>query len=364
MDAVYDAAFEPGEWQRVCDLFDVALGGVYVSIATHDLSTNRSVGAYYARHQDEFYQSYKAYYDQRNLFVDAMRSRSIEAPLKVDDIVPPDVLKSSEFYRDWLKPQEDLRAGGVFVVSNQRHRMTLFSAMLPHRIADAKLAEVMATLDLLGPHMRRSLRLNQNAHKVANKASILETFMEEARAAFLVLDQDGRPLEANRQARAMFDGGVLALDLAGTVVMNSASGTDYIANAVQEARAGTNNFGDGVPVAIEDGTPTAFLRAIPLGMQGKRAAHQLLGMRSTAAVIISIASSQPMLKAAQIRYGLSPAETAVLRGLVDGKSLKDLAAERKTSVNTVRNQVASLLEKTKTSSQKELIGIFATAKRL
>jgi DNA-binding NarL/FixJ family response regulator len=71
-----------------------------------------------------------------------------------------------------------------------------------------------------------------------------------------------------------------------------------------------------------------------------------------------------MLDAAQIRYSLSPAEAAVLRGLVDGKDLKELAAERQTSVNTVRNQVSSLLDKTSTSSQRELIGLFAGTRRI
>jgi DNA-binding CsgD family transcriptional regulator len=49
---------------------------------------------------------------------------------------------------------------------------------------------------------------------------------------------------------------------------------------------------------------------------------------------------------------------------VDGKDLKELAAERQTSVNTVRNQVSSLLDKTSTSSQRELIGLFAGTRRI
>lgn len=364
IDAVYDAAFAPDEWQRVCDLFDAALGGAYVSIATHDLVTNRNVGAYYARHQDSACRQYKEYYDQKNLFIDAVRNRPVDTPMRIDEIVPQALLERSEFYTDWLKPQDDLSSGGLFVVSNAEHRLVLFSALLPRRDAESKLPALMAMLDRLAPHMRRSLRINQNAHRVSGKASILETFMEEARAAFLVLDEEGRPLEVNRQARTLFEAGILTQDLRGAVKMNIVEGTAYIENAVNEAVAGTNAFGDGIAVVMEDGTPSAFLRAIPLGTQGKSVVHHLLGARSAPAVIISIASPQPMLKAAQARYALSPAELAVLRGLIEGKGLKDLAAERKTSVNTVRNQVASLLEKTGTSSQKELIGLFAATKRL
>ncbi len=364
IDAVYDAALDPRHWRNVCELFQAMVAGCYVSISTTDLATNRSVRAYYVGHDDASYQTYKELYDRENPLIGAMRNRPVGVPFRLDQIVSPSVLFQTRFYNEWLKPQNDLTTGGIFSASNQQHRLVLFAALLPSTARAETLTRVMDILQAISPHVSRSLRLNHSASKVTNKASVLETFMEGARAAFLVLDEEGRPLETNRQARRLFDAGVLELDLAGVVVMKDPEGSAYIRNAVLEANQGTNDFGEGMPIAIEGQSSPAFLRAIPLGSQGKEAFHQLLGTRSGAVVIISIASSQPMLDAAQIRYGLSPAEAAVLRGLVDGKDLKELAAERQTSVNTVRNQVSSLLDKTSTSSQRELIGLFAGTRRI
>ncbi|SDG27072.1 helix-turn-helix transcriptional regulator [Pelagibacterium luteolum] len=363
MDAVYDAAFAPDEWQTVCDWFHAAFGA-FACIASHDLVTNRNLGAYYSGHDDAAWASYKQHHDQHNILIEALRVKPEGASLRMDELVPPNVLERSKFYTEWLKPQGELNAGGLAVLSNKEHRIITFSALLPRAKAEPSTDDLMAVVELIVPHMQRSLRLNQSAHRVANKASILETFMEEARAAFLVLDEQGRPLEVNRQARALFDGGVLTLDFGGSLMMNHQAGSNFIQEAVAKAAAGSSDFGDGIAVPIDDLTPSGYLRAIPLGTQGRQTMHQLMGTRSHAAVIISISSSQPMLKAAQARFGLSPAEAAVLSGLVQGKGLKELAADRNTSIHTVRNQVASLLEKTGTSSQKELVGIFAAPKRI
>jgi len=364
VDAVYDAAFAPDGWQHVCDLVEGALGGVYVTIATHDLASRQLVAAFHAGHAPEYRRSYRERYHEKDLLVEALYAISANRPIDFAELVPPAMLEQSEFYHDWLRPQEDLRSGGGFVAANNEHLLTLFKIWVPQ----AKTADVMPgllpALLQLAPHVRRSMRLNQSAQKVTSRAFVLETFMEEARAALILLDEEGRPLESNHQARLLFDKGVLGLDLRGALVIHDPAGAAYVENAVRAAVAGSDNFGDDVYLALEKHMPASLLRAIPTGPALKRMPRHLLGARSTVSIIISIASQQPGLKAAQARFGLSPVETSILSGLVEGKAIKELAAERSTSVNTVRNQVASLLKKTGTSSQKELLSMFTTARRL
>jgi DNA-binding CsgD family transcriptional regulator len=57
-------------------------------------------------------------------------------------------------------------------------------------------------------------------------------------------------------------------------------------------------------------------------------------------------------------YCISPAEAGLLENLAKGISVTDHAAGKKVSVNTVRTQIRSLLEKTDASSQIDLVRMY------
>ncbi len=57
----------------------------------------------------------------------------------------------------------------------------------------------------------------------------------------------------------------------------------------------------------------------------------------------------------QEAFGLTPAETEIVRSIAEGKAVRDIAAERGRSIDTVRTQVRSILAKTETHSQQDLV---------
>ncbi|MDP9051848.1 MAG: hypothetical protein M3O31_14180 [Acidobacteriota bacterium] len=59
-------------------------------------------------------------------------------------------------------------------------------------------------------------------------------------------------------------------------------------------------------------------------------------------------------------YDLTPAETEIANGLLTGFSLEDIAKLRKTALTTIRSQLKTLLGKTKTRRQAELIWLLAS----
>ena len=69
----------------------------------------------------------------------------------------------------------------------------------------------------------------------------------------------------------------------------------------------------------------------------------------------SVAAGQVVVDA----FGLTPSEADILRSVVDGKSLAELAKARERSIETVRTQAKSLLSKAGVRSQLELIRMFA-----
>lgn len=59
----------------------------------------------------------------------------------------------------------------------------------------------------------------------------------------------------------------------------------------------------------------------------------------------------------QEAFGLTPAEAEIVRGICLGQGVRDIAAERRRSAETVRTQLRSILSKTETHSQSELVRV-------
>ncbi|MGH0032040.1 MAG: helix-turn-helix transcriptional regulator [Myxococcota bacterium] len=59
-------------------------------------------------------------------------------------------------------------------------------------------------------------------------------------------------------------------------------------------------------------------------------------------------------------YGLTAAESGVVRGLVEGHSIEEVAARRKVKTETARGQLKQVFAKTGTTRQAELIRLVLT----
>ena len=64
------------------------------------------------------------------------------------------------------------------------------------------------------------------------------------------------------------------------------------------------------------------------------------------------------IQAVEAPQGLSPAETAIAMAVFAGKSNASIAADRRTSLNTVANQLRSIYQKLGVSGRRELIRSF------
>lgn len=75
--------------------------------------------------------------------------------------------------------------------------------------------------------------------------------------------------------------------------------------------------------------------------------------RSPGALIRVVSALRPDGRLAQI---LSPAECAVARALIEGKSYAGIAWQRGTSVRTIANQIGAIFQKLRVSGRSELVG--------
>ena len=87
---------------------------------------------------------------------------------------------------------------------------------------------------------------------------------------------------------------------------------------------------------------------------------QLPGLHHRASVVMTVrpevqkrATPQDLM----MRWGLTPAEGALAKALLAGKSVADYAAEKRVKVSTVRTHVRALLEKSGCRSMREWLSL-------
>ena len=68
---------------------------------------------------------------------------------------------------------------------------------------------------------------------------------------------------------------------------------------------------------------------------------------------------QALAQALAQAFGLTAAEAAIALAIWDGASTSDIAEQRKTSLNTVRNQIRAILHKTEARHCADLVWIVA-----
>ncbi len=181
--------------------------------------------------------------------------------------------------------------------------------------------------------------------------------------AILILDGDRRIVFANRQAEELLEvGDVISLDRKGKIFC-----TDHVAQNFLLKYLGA---GEGSRTSLFEGQEHSFL--IPksdgwpmVAMVGcdQLDALSLVGDRLCADRHVTLMIRDPNGKHPEQseklmrHFGLSGAETTVVRKLAEGLSPSDIAAERGVSVVTIRNQLKSAQGKMGVTRQSELVSL-------
>jgi len=182
-------------------------------------------------------------------------------------------------------------------------------------------------------------------------------------AACLILDGRGRASYFNRPAAELLAAGDgLSLTAAGKLVAqaprSAASLRRAVAGALQIVLAEQLAAPELVQIERASGRPpyTVFVWPfVPPGGAGREEARALVLINDPNEHSFSLASHLERL------YELTPAEARVAVQLVEGLSPTEIGERNEVSENTVRTQIKSLLLKTDTSRQGELVALIYRA---
>lgn len=358
IDLIYAAGLEPARWSDfLCHLSEM-LDGAYLVFQGHDALANRNIGLINDKYDPDMVEKYVAYYSKINPWLDGLAKYKVGLAMVAEELAPRDVVLRSEFYADWLQPQEQIATGAGVVLFRDSHRFLALAGNLRLKDQESSQWSMQRAVQVFAPHLQRAFKAQRHV-AMAWAGSIHDAFsVTNPDDALLVLDGAGTVLNANAVAEAWLSDGRISATSTGGLRL-----PDRKAQVVLESQLKRNGSGMPAPnpmVSFTAGDPPApmVLFIFPITAGASAAFDWLSDAGWPRAVVVIRDLSVPVqhsLEVAVRLFGLTSAEQRLAEFLCRGGSLAEFAKAQGIRATTARSQLRAIFQKTGTHRQAELV---------
>lgn len=263
------------------------------------------------------------------------------------DIVTPEEAETDPLYVNCLRKY----GGGVgtgTVIPAPSGDLIIFNIERSYKKGHVD-RSVLPALDSLRPHLARSALLSVRLG--LERARAMAETLGRLELPGAVLGANGRVLSNNALLERMHTQFISAAG--GRLVISHRPANELFQASLANSLS-LDSISYSIPVPATDDCPACVAHLLPV----RRQARDIFTGAANIFVVTSLSS--PKAPPAHILYGLfdlSPAEARVAQRLVEGSSVEEIATASYLSQETVRKQLKSVLAKTGTSRQAELVGL-------
>jgi len=364
IDRIYAAAVDPTCWQDFVEALSQDFEGAYVAFGLMAPDDPFAGTAYLVGITQEYRRSFAENLIKGLPFAGHFGPGSSKRFGDLGDLFPEVDLAESEFYRDWMEPQ-DLAPHwpigcSIFLDGTQ----PVGWCQLWRRLGQPPFgAEDVVFCNTLLPHLHRALRIHLTLASSRHEGRALGEVIDRLPTGVILLDAKAQVVSANRSAQAILaqeDGFRLA---ARGPAASTPRDNEALRRAVGNAVAAEHphqEISSGGFLAIERPSGrrpfvvmvTPLLAASPGSQMGDAVAALFVADPETGHV-----SATQVL---ENLYQLTHAEAELVRLLAAGKSLEEAARARGVTMNTARGQLKHVFAKTDTKRQGELVRLVLT----
>jgi DNA-binding CsgD family transcriptional regulator len=366
---IYDAAYDPTRWPELLRAIARALDGRGTLIFQHNFETREGnmtrEGTPLTVAVDfdpAFLKTYDEYYSRINVWAMNEPELKTARALTGSMLFPDRNLPKTEFYTDWLRPQDYFRVIGGVVI-REGPWSTHFSSARGHGTDDFSPDQVRLYQDLL-PHLARAIRIHVRFAYLQHLSDASLSVLDTVPAAVLLLDRFSGVLHGNATAAAeLRRADPLRLTPSGELQIrdcprSQAALRTAIAAALDPVRNVRERLSTVVQVSRRSGELLS-IQALPVPHGNPTAPVTLLQGRAAACALVvhSAVPPIPIVGEQLLRhiYGLTPAEIQVALAVSAGETLTRYAERRRISRNTAASQLKSVMAKTGLRRQSELV---------
>lgn len=351
MAATFRAALDPSAWSDVI----AGLSSLFSGAAAHFLGQDRtyqgSMPVAFHGYEDDAVGTF----DQHFQFINPLREGWSNLPAGTvcshASLIGEAAWRRTEYYNDWIRPQG---MSGVVGVVLALEPSRVFAVGI-QTVDDRTEAIAFDAMKRLFSHMRHALDVNRALLGLRLDSFAVQAGNEPGASAILLLTATGTCCYANAAAEHLLASGeMLALSPTGRLKAREPALQSRIdARLVHPGRPERLRLRAGSQTTLADllHIDDRMCDSLAPGPLGRALAPRLALILSTEREEAQIAD----LIAA--RLGLTRTEAQIAQALADGRTLAEISDLRGASLNTVRNQVKSILTKTGCRRQSELVAL-------
>ena len=360
-NAAYEAAISGEGWLGILD--DLRKSLAARSIALIDYTPKANGG--FIHQSIGLEPTFVAKYAETDAAQDVWMKRlgfaaGVSVAMKGEELVPDHLLVGSDFYHEWLAPQ-DLFHSMLFVL--MRHEESHIVCVAFRSESDGRFDDDVANIFAReSAHLSRALKIHGILSRTTTERDAALAALDQIPVGVIIVDDAGTVLDSNHVANeVMSSNDGLIVDrygLKGHTRETTLALHELIATAISPDRQLDPDATDTILLDRPSGRPSlaVTIGRLPL-------ASRFLGTDRRAAAIYITDPQNPfdLDPSKLIRlYKLTPAEARLAAHLARGSRLEDAAIDLGVSLNTVRTHLKRIFSKTGTDRQAELVRLIVS----
>jgi DNA-binding CsgD family transcriptional regulator len=352
IDLIYGAAYGENSWQAFLDRSRRILPNGQAVLFYHDQSQGRGATSIGAGFDASMLEKYAAYYSQVNPWMPHARLRRLGHVTQADELLPRQNLNKTEYYADYLRPQ-DIETG-IGVTLRRDKACDFFFSIICTDIDEIQAQTAKQTLQMLVPHLRRAFTGHRSfSDKEAPQADGTEGLARNARG--LVRLRDDLRVEFADDlaiARAALSDH-LTIERFGRFHSTCKALMEFVEAAMSRGGPERPPLSHVFYVPRDDG-------GLPLRISVYRPSGQSVAFIPGAADCIlkfedPAAGIPAAAEAFSKMHSLSPSEGNIVEAMAEGLTIVEIASRNGTSPATVRTQVKHIFVKTGLGRQSDIV---------
>ena len=277
------------------------------------------------------------------------------AAARGEELVSERLLIGSDFYRQWLAPQDLFHS--MVVALMRRHGTYMVCAVLRSESEGRFGDDVIGHFAFEAAHLSRALKIHDILSRTATEREAALAALDQVPIGLIIVNDLGLMLEANHVANeilALNDG--LTVDRHG-LKAHTRDATVGLHKLIAAATCGDGHVDPEATDTMALERPSGRSRLAVTVCRLPLASRFLGSRRRAAAIYLTDPERRFELDSGKLRqlYKLTPAEARLAALLAQGLRLEDAATELGVSLNTVRTHLKRIFSKTETDRQAELV---------
>lgn len=354
VSGIYTAAVSPQYWESALREIDRTFGATGAALLW-------AGGGFYSVQNEvpspKTRELYLTHYHQIDHVVQTMQRGPVGEVRTGTELVFPS--RNSEFYADWLRPNEI--EDGLFVRLNKGPRPTCFMMHTASRSDSFDTPDRLKLMGGLVVHLQQALRTHHQLVGLAQNNAEFAAALDVVRHGVVIVGSDAGIIKSNIAAEKILCAEDGVHSRSGRIAAASAHSEHELHHAIHTAVAddGINiRGGRSFTCPRPSGKRPYVIHVLPLHRDemGERV------WTASALVLIVDPERDPEPSTALLRrlYALTKTEADVTLRIMRGADAKQISDELSVSLPTIRTHIQHVLDKTDTHRQTDLVRLLMT----